>query len=162
MLMRLLKMPLILTLAIFLAACAGEATEPIATATMVATVPPSPVSLPTLVSTPFSLPPGATIAGELLRLSGNAPFTSTPFRLESKTFLRVYWRQASQGKFQLSIVNLDQSQMGTPYGKVTFESTAGPSSFWGDYEFIAGDYVVSVENADGPWEIWIQVINLNK
>jgi hypothetical protein len=107
--------------------------------------------------TPGSPPP--TLApGEWLRVSGNGPFVSEPFELTAETTLRVHWDQSSNGKFLLSIVNLNPDWEDTPYGRVVYDYAIGASSGSGDYAYIPGSYVVKIESADGPWQVWIEVV----
>jgi len=134
----------------------GEITPPIASA---ATQLSSPLPKP---DCPFeTLYPG-TVIKEILRTSGSGTYTSEPFKLNEKTSLRLHWVQSSQSEFLMAITNLDSAMENTSYGKVNFALSVGPSASCGDYEFIPGDYQVLIEKADGPWEIWIEIVRYNK
>ena len=107
---------------------------------------------------PFEVLLPATITGELMRISGTGKFTSDPFQLSETTTLRVHWIQSSQVDFSLAVINKDPAFEYSSYGKVNFEMTMGPSASCGDYEFIPGEYQVLVETADGPWQIWVEIV----
>ena len=86
------------------------------------------------------------------------PASSDTFTIPEKGLYRVNWQQASTGKFLLAVVNTNAAQLGTPNGRVIFESVTGPSAFLSDYVFAAGDYNVTVEQADGPWSVWVEYV----
>ncbi len=150
----------LMSLVMLLVACAPEPElTPIAVASdATGTASPTPGVLTTPEFWPCEGLTTAKTAEEILRLSGNAPFSSEAWNLAVETTIRIYWNQASGGQFILKVVNTDPAQMGTPYGEVTFESFMGVSSGCSDYIFIPGDYKVIVEEANGPWEVWVQAI----
>ena len=88
--------------------------------------------------------------------------TSAPFKLEGQRSLRVNWQQYSNGKFSLYIVNLDPSMKNTQYGKVNFDLWPGSDASSSDYEFIAGTYVISIKDSQGPWEVCLQALKVGK
>lgn len=143
-----MKTKIALVLVFLLAACAAPVSE--------TPVSPSPIS-PTPVLPPLELTPMSPATGTLISLTQSGSFTSAPFTVTEKAFLRVNWRQASTGKFSLIIQNTDPAQSGTPYGEVTFDRSTGPGAFIVDYPFIPGQYVVKVES-DGPWMVWVETI----
>lgn len=154
MLLTLTKGLTFLMLVVLLSACGGVLTsQPQSSPTS---------SLPTPTFAPYPQLPTAVVTGEILRLSGDGPFTSEPFKLEKDEALRVSWQQSSKSQFILSVVNADPALKGDPSGKVTFEFMVGPSFGNGDYKFKAGSYVISVDKADGPWEVWVQVLNVGE
>lgn len=94
---------------------------------------------------------------ELYRVAGEgSPFVSQPIRLATDATLRINWNQSGQGKFILSLANRDPALQSTPYGRVIFELSVGPSNGSGEYSFVAGEYVLQVEEADGAWEVWVE------
>ena len=107
--------------------------------------------------TPVS-PPPTPAPGEWLRVSGKGPLVSEPFELTVETTLRVHWDQSSTGKFLLSIVNLNPDLEDTPYGRVVYDYAIGASFGSADYDYIPGSYVVKIESADGPWQVWIEIV----
>jgi hypothetical protein len=143
-----MKMNIALVLVFLLAACSAPGTS--------LPIPPSPIppkpTLPPLVLTPASL-----ATGTLISLTHSGSFTSEPFTVTSKAFLRVNWRQSSTGKFTLIIQNTDPAQAGTPYGDVTFDITAGPDARFMDYPFIPGQYIIRVVS-DGTWMVWVETV----
>jgi hypothetical protein len=108
----------------------------------------------------LDLKPGDEVVEEVLRISGNGPFTSAPFKLEGKRYLRINWQQYSNGKFSLYIINLDPSMKNTQYGEVNFDLWPGPDAGSSDYEFIAGTYVISIKDSQGSWEVWLQTLKV--
>jgi hypothetical protein len=117
----------------------------------------TPTTNPTPASTPIPIDvlPDKNETGEILRISGIGPDSSQTFLLDVETIVRVKWEQSSTGNFKLFIISLDPAQAETPYGRVLFEMTTGPSSGFADFSFIAGEYQIDIEKSDGPWEIWI-------
>jgi hypothetical protein len=149
-----MKTKIILVFVVLLAACSGPATV-----SEVPAASDSPSSFgPTATLPALEMVPVVPAAGEILSLSQTGPGSSDPFTLNEKTMVRVNWEQASSGDFLLAIVNEDPAQAGTPYGRVVFESTTGPSAMLSEYEFIAGQYRVVVEKADGPWKVWLEYV----
>ena len=144
-----MKTKLVLVLVFLLVACTG----PTSSATQVA---PSPVG-PTPTLPPLKLTPMSPATGTLISLTQGGSFTSEPFAVTEKAFLRVNWRQASTGKFVLIIQNTDPAKAGTPNGEVTFDSVTSPDAMTVDYPFIPGQYVIKVES-DGPWMVWVETI----
>jgi hypothetical protein len=137
---------------------AGETPVPAGpSATPIYTLPASITLVPKLV-----LMPNAQVEGEVLRISGNGPYTSAPFQLEGQRYLRINWEQYSNGKFTLYIVNLDPSMKFTPYGEVNFDLWPGPDAGSSDYEFIAGKYVISIKDSTGPWEVWLETLTIKQ
>ena len=118
---------------------------------------PAETSAPTsVIRTPK---PTVILPDELFRISGEgAGIAEETFTLTEETPIRVSWDQSSEGKFVLVLFNLDPEMEGTQYGRVTFEYFVGPSSGYGDYILIPGEYGFEVEQGDGPWEVWIQEI----
>lgn len=103
--------------------------------------------------------PTVILPDELFRISGEgAGIAEETFTLTEETRIRVSWDQSSEGKFVLVLFNLDPEMDGTQYGRVTFEYFVGPSSGYGDYILIPGEYGFEIEEGDGPWEVWIQEI----
>jgi hypothetical protein len=151
-----------------LVACAGKTTSPVIlpgegetpvpsgpTTTPIYTLPASITLVPKLI-----LMPNAVVESEVLRISGNGPSTSAPFKLEGQRYLRVNWQQYSNGKFSLYIVNLDPSMKNTQYAEVNFDLWPGPDAGSSDYEFIAGTYVISIRDSQGAWEVWLQTLTV--
>jgi len=151
-----------------LVACGGKAASPVVlpgegetpvpsgpSATPIYTLPASITLTPKLI-----LMPNAEVDAEVLRISGTGPYTSAPFKLEGQRYIRVNWQQYSNGKFSLYIVNLDPGMKNTQYGEVNFDLWPGPDAGSSDYEFIAGTYVISIKDSQGPWEVWLQTLTV--
>jgi hypothetical protein len=144
---------------ICLVACDGLSNPSATEGTIASTSPTPTLFIPSPV--PIELMPTENVVATLLKLSGNGPDTSPPFTLATNTILRVKWQQFSTGKFTLSVVNLDPNQE-TIYREVIFESIVGPSSGFGIFEFVAGEYQVSIGEADGSWEVWVEQVELDR
>jgi hypothetical protein len=110
-------------------------------------------SLPALDSTP-ARPAAKTI----VTVSNTGSASSEIFSIPEKGIYRVNWQQSSTGDFLMKVNNMDPAQAGTQYGSITFEFTKGPSARFSDYQFIAGQYQILVEKADGPWKVWVEYI----
>jgi len=103
--------------------------------------------------------PTVILPDELFRISGEgAGMVGETFTLSEESHIRVSWDQSSEGKFVLVLFNLDPEMEGTHYGRVIFEYFIGPSSGYGDYILIPGEYGFEIEEGDGPWEVWIKEI----
>jgi len=161
---------LVILIIALLVACGGKAASPVVlpgegetpipsgpSATPIYTLPASITLTPKLI-----LMPNAEVDAEVLRISGNGPYTSAPFKLEGQRYLRVNWQQYSNGKFSLYIINLDPSMKNTQYGEVNFDLWPGPDAGSSDYEFIAGTYVISIKDSQGPWEVWLQTLTIKQ
>ena len=121
-------------------------------------MPPSPSPLPPIATLPpLVLTPASPATGTLISLTQIGSFTSQPFTVTGKAFLRVNWREASTGKFTLILQNTDPIQSGTPNGDVTFDNTIGPHARFMEYPFIPGQYIIKVVS-DGPWTVWVETI----
>jgi len=161
---------LVILIIALLVACGGKAASPVvlpgegetpvpsgSTTTPIYTLPASIALIPKLI-----LMPNAIVESEVLRISGNGPYTSAPFKLEGQRFLRINWEQYSNGKFTLYIINLDPSMKNTQYGEVNFDMWPGPDAGSSDYEFIAGTYVISIKDSQGAWEVWLQTLKVGQ
>jgi|GEM_PF-2070174 len=159
---------LLVILVIALIAACGKAASPVVlqgagetpipagpSATPIYTLPASITLVPKLM-----LMPNAEVDSEVLRVSGNGPYTSAPFKLEGQRYLRINWEQYSNGKFTLYIVNLDPGMKNTQYGEVNFDLWPGPDAGSSDYEFIAGTYVITIKDSAGPWEVWLETLTV--
>ncbi len=107
---------------------------------------------------PMDLVPEVPAIKGILIVTNTGPASSEAFTIPEEGMYRINWQQASTGKFVLAVINTDPAQAGTPYGNVIFESTTGPSARFSDYAFIAGQYKITVEEADGPWKVWVEYI----
>ncbi len=151
--MKIIKFLISIIIITLLGACTP--TIPVPTATSIAT---PVIYLPTPNFWPCEILSTAQVTEEILRISGTESVESNTFKLDTETTLRLYWNQASQGNFSLLVANQDPAQSGTPFGEVTFEVIAGPSSGCGDYRFIAGEYKIVIRTEGEPWEVWAQAI----
>ena len=107
-----------------------------------------------------TLAPTVVVPGELFRASGEGPMVAEPFSLDEDKRIRVNWEQSSSERFLLLVVSLDPDQQYSKFGRVIYEFSIGSSSGFGDYDYIAVEYVIEVKEADGPWEVWIETIDL--
>jgi uncharacterized protein YcfL len=98
-----------------------------------------------------------TILGEKLTNSGNAPAHQN-FSVDKDTNYRVYWTQSTKDNFDLSFVNQDPTIKDDVEKTTTLESFVGPSSGCVDAPLSAGNYQLVVENANGPWQVWVEEI----
>jgi hypothetical protein len=140
---------------LLLTACSNSATA--VPATEAGPAPTLPVNADATLP-PLDVMPATPALREILSVSKIGPGSSEPFVLSELSMIRVNWQQSSSGPFELAILNADPTQADTPYGKVVFESTTGPSARFSDYEFMAGQYTVVVEKADGPWNVWVEYV----
>lgn len=111
-------------------------------------------------SSNISSPKSTTISSdELFRAADEgAGVTQGTFSIIEAKRIRVNWEQSSADLFILVLINMDPEMAGTPYHRVTFEYFVGPSSGYGDYALVPGEYGFEIKKGDGPWEIWVQEI----
>ena len=102
------------------------------------------------------------VPDEVFRIQGEGSYVSAPFLLAGRGAIKVYWRQESS-EFILMMVSTDDELAQAPMGKVTFEVALAPSEYVEDspyvvpFEYVVGEYVFDI-TADGPWEVWAQVV----
>lgn len=154
-----MKIKIIFPVLCLLSACSLPI--PSLTATGLPTVTTTSSSLPSAATAtlpPLNLVPVTPATKLIMSVTNTGPASSAPFSIPEEGMYRINWQQASAGKFVLTVIHTDPAQAGTPYGSVTFESTQGPSARSSDYDFIAGEYKIVVEQADGPWKVWVEYI----
>ena len=118
---------------------------------LTATITPS-SNIPSLKQTTIS-------SEELYRATGEgAGLTEDTFSINEEKRIRVNWEQSSQDQFILVLISMDPEMAETPYHRVTFEYFVGPSSGYGDYDLVPGEYGFEIEKGDGAWEIWVKEI----
>ena len=145
----------LLGLVFLLAACAGPANgSPTLTPAVSDAALQTPV--PSIVVTPSLAVVPTAATGEILRVSGNGPQGGIPLKLAADTRIRINWQETHTTAFTFTITNQDPKAANTQNGKITIDNTIGPASSYVDYLFASGDYIVAVEQSDGPWEIWIK------
>ena len=113
---------------------------------------------------PASVEPAGTavptvLPGELFRDSGEGVGVAEgTFTLDQDARIRMSWEQSSQDRFILVLFNLDPEMEDTPFGRVTFEYVVGPSKGHNDWDLVAGEYGIEVQEGDGPWKVWIEEV----
>jgi hypothetical protein len=116
---------------------------------------------PTPLSTEISVPTAVSIsslsADSLLNLSGDTFLTSTPFRLDKPSKIEITWEYLGKGPLAIWLVNNNEFSGKPDYDRILIKDvddlqTSGQS----EIELIAGEFVVEVEIADGPWKITVQ------
>jgi len=115
--------------------------------------------------TPFPTPLSTLISpNELFRTSGDGPLVTQSFVLPEDMRIRINWDQSSEGDFILTVFSLDPTDMQkqTGYDRVIFEQIVGPSAFYGDDDYTAGEYAIEIEAADGPWVVWVERIDFGQ
>ena len=122
----------------------------------------APVStLPAAVSSPTQADltpiPAATVgAGEVVKLAGDTFTTSDPFHISSDTVLEITWNYTGSGAFALWLVNVSEEVTDPQYDRMLIADVDGPPAGATQQAVIAGDYVVQIEQADGPWTVEIK------
>ena len=131
------------------AACGGSPT-----ATPVSTLPAADSS-PTQAD--LTANPAATVgAGEVVKLAGDTFTTSDPFHISSDTVLEITWNYTGSGPFALWLVNVSEEVTDPQYDRMLIADVDGPPAGATQQAVIAGDYVVQIEQADGPWTVEIK------
>jgi hypothetical protein len=102
----------------------------------------------------------ATVESEVINASGSAPANQS-FSVDTSTDLRIYWTQSTQDNFDLSIVNLDPALASSVEKTITLEAFVGPSSGCVDTSLKTGNYKIVVNQANGPWKVWVEKIKYN-
>jgi hypothetical protein len=104
------------------------------------------------------IPAAALGAGEVVKLSGDSFTTSDPFHIASDTVLEIAWNYTGSGPFALWLLNVSEEVTDPQYDRMLIADVDGPPSGSAQQLVIAGDYVVQVEQADGPWTVEINVV----
>jgi hypothetical protein len=122
----------------------------------------APVStLPAAVSSPtqadLTANPAATVgAGEVVKLAGDTFTTSDPFHISSDTVLEITWNYTGSGPFALWLLNVSEEVTDPQYDRMLIADVDGPPAGAAQQAVIAGDYVVQIEQANGPWTVEIK------
>ena len=124
------------------------------TVTPVSTGPATEISPTQAVLTPNS---AATVgAGEVVKLSGDTFTTSDPFHIGSDTTLEITWNYTGSGPFALWLLNVSEEVTDPQYDRMLIADVDGPPAGTTRHAVIAGDYVLQIEQADGPWTVEIK------
>ena len=152
--MRIVAILASLSICLAAAACGGGPTA--ASPTPVSSLPVTDSGPTQAVLTPI---PAATIgAGEVVKLSGDSFSISDPFHIASDTVLEIAWNYTGSGPFALWLLNMSEEVTDPQYDRMLITDVDGPPSGTAQQSVIAGDYVVQVEQADGPWTVEINVV----
>ncbi|MFQ5410553.1 MAG: hypothetical protein ACE5FI_19255, partial [Anaerolineales bacterium] len=115
--------------------------------------------------TPYpTLPPTVVSPNEIFRATGDGPGVTATFSLAEDMRIRVNWDQSSTERFVLAVFSVDPTDTAqqSGYDRVIFEDSLGPSAWHGDDDYIAGTYAIEVEQADGPWEVWVERLDFGQ
>lgn len=153
-----------LSLWVFAAACASPTPAPVAaTPTTQAATPAASAATPAPgVASPVSAsatpsPAASAAPGEVVKLSGDTFLTSDPFRIDSDATLEITWNYTGTGPFALWLINMSEEVNDPRYDRMLITDVDGPPSGTAAQIVIPGDYVLQVEQADGPWTVNIKV-----
>lgn len=119
----------------------------------------TPGPLPTQPSTLTAEVSGSLQFNEALSFSGDTFFTSDPFKLNAPGRVEIAWKNSGKDPFSIWILNNNEFSGDPRYDRILVKNvdeldTTGKSSV----DLIAGNYVVEVEFAGGPWQITITLI----
>lgn len=108
-------------------------------------------------------PPAATVMptlapGELVKFSGDTFAASNAFQLAEKTMVEVSWQYAGTGPFAVWLVNDSENLEDPAFARILVKDAHGASSEAVQYELIAGEYTVEIEQADGPWTVRVRLL----
>jgi hypothetical protein len=135
------------------AACGGGPAA--ASPTPISSLPATDSSPTQAVLTPI---PAATMgAGEVVKLSGDSFTTSDPFHIGSDTVLEIAWNYTGSGPFALWLINVSEEVTDPQYDRMLIADVDSPPAGTAQQAVIAGDYVVQVEQAEGPWTVEIKI-----
>lgn len=142
--------------ALIICTACGTAT-PTSLPTQAATA--APAGTPASGSTSVATPQAATLAsGTPLALSGDTFSTSDPFHIASPAKINVAWQYSGKGQFSVWIENNSEFSVDPKYDRILIKNIDDTqSSGQSDIDLIAGDYVVNVEIADGPWQVTVKL-----
>jgi hypothetical protein len=125
--------------------------------------PATPTALPTqpatVVVTTAATGGGTNLsAGAPLIFSGDN-FTSTdPFHVAAPLKLTVAWNYTGSGQFSFWIENNSEFSTDPKYDRILIKDvSSSKTSGQSDIDLIAGDYVVNIEIASGPWQVTLTV-----
>ena len=99
----------------------------------------------------------ADVKSEIVQANGSAPLDQQ-FSVENDTDVRIFWTQSTQDNFDLALVNQDPALANSVEKTTTLESYVGASSGCVDTSLKAGNYQISVIQANGPWKVWVEAI----
>jgi hypothetical protein len=106
--------------------------------------------------TPTPLPtPTPTLApNELIKAYGTKPYLSSKLTLAAETSITITWTQSSKELFAIwflydGTVNLPNPAL----YRLLVENTTQPSQGAKTYLIPAGDWLLQVEQANGPWSV---------
>lgn len=101
----------------------------------------------------------ATLApGELAKFSGDTWAASSAFKLADKRMVEISWQYSGTGPFAVWLVNDSEDLEDAAFARILVKDTVGASSESVQYELIAGEYTVEIEQADGPWTVRVRLL----
>lgn len=106
--------------------------------------------------TPTPLPtPTPTLApNELAKAFGTKPYLSSKLTLDSETSLTITWTQSSKGLFAIWFIYDGKPNLANPaLYRTLVENTTQPTQGSKTYLIPAGDWLLHVEQANGPWSV---------
>ena len=143
-------------LALLAAAC--QSTGPAPTS-------PAPTSLAPAATASEPAPPATSPSGaaeatdspaggaEVVKLAGDTYMDSEVFSLDVETALQVKWEYTGAGFFALWILNAGEEVTDPAYDRILVTQSDGATSGSADYALVPGDYLMQIEQADGPWTV---------
>jgi hypothetical protein len=117
----------------------------------------------TVAPLPTQASVGASATAELpkpltqpLNFSGDDFFTSNPFDLNAAGKVDIVWEYSGDGPFAFWILSNDEFSGNPKYDRILVKDVDDTaSSGQTTIDLIAGNYVIEVEMASGPWQITI-------
>jgi len=123
--------------------------------------PATPTSLPTQAATSVAATQVTTSnlsAESPLSFSGDNFTTTDPFHVSVPQKVTVAWQYTGSGQFSLWVENNSEFSTDPAYDRILIkDAAASGTSGQSEIDLIAGDYVVDVELADGPWQVTLTV-----
>ncbi len=107
-------------------------------------------------ATPTPLPtPTPTLApNELIKAYGTKPYLSPKLTLAVETSITITWTQSSKGLFAIWFIYDSETNLPNPaLHRTLVENTTQPSQGSKTYLIPAGDWLLQVEQANGPWSV---------
>lgn len=104
--------------------------------------------------TPIPTPTPTLAPNELVKAYGTKPYLSSKLTLASETSITITWTQSSKELFAIWFLYDSTPNLPNPaLYRILVENTTQPSQGAKTYLIPAGDWLLQVEQANGPWSV---------
>lgn len=104
--------------------------------------------------TPIPTPTPTLAPNELVKAYGTKPYLSSKLTLDSETSIHITWTQSGKGLFAIWFIYSSVPNLPDPtLYRILVENTTQPSQGSKTYLIPAGEWLLQVEQANGPWSV---------